>query len=643
MASFASSAVPGSLDATFGSGGVVTTPVGSSFDYGQSVAKQADGKIVVAGYSSNVSNNDFVVLRYNTDGTLDSSFGSGGKVVTPVGSSDDLGQSVAVQGDGKIVVAGYSYNGSNNDFAVLRYNTDGTQDSSFGAGGVLIVDFGGGGDQARSVVLQGDGKIVLAGTSTQPSGGGLNLAVMRCNANGTLDSSFGTGGKVLTLLGFFVGARSSSMTLQSDGKIVVVGSTGNQGLVARYNSDGALDNGFGSGGLMEAGMGGFGNLQAVAVQADGKIVACGSGQNAQFNYSFTLVRLNTNGTFDSSFGSEGLVVTSPGYTDASLYSMELQQDGQIIVAGSAFNKVAVARYTASGVLDSSFGSSGIVTTDAGTSDSYARGVLLQNDGRIVVAGSAYNSNTDIIVLRYLNPHLVQPSGVANAATNITATTASLNGTCNPNGLSSTAAFQYGTTTSYGSSASVALSPSDGATDQVVSASLSGLAPGATYHYRLYGSNSAGTSSTSDQVFTTLTLVQNWKLSGFGDASIADTATPDGDGIAVLTKYALVLQPGQNGAASLPKGGAHAYAEGERLAVVFMRDPSRNDITISVEAADNLIGPWTSVARSMNGGAFSGSGFVSESDAGNGIKTVEVRDVLNIGDAPRRFMHINVTR
>jgi len=210
----------------------VTTDFGGS-DYGFSVALQPDGKIVVAGYAGG----DFALARYNSDGALDTSFGSGGKVTTDFGGSyHPDGFSVALQPDGKIVVAGYA----GGDFALARYNSDGALDTSFGSGGKVTTDFGGS-DAGYSVALQPDGKIVVAGYA------GLDFALARYNSDGALDTSFGTGGKVTT---DFSGGRDVgySVALQPDGKIVVAGYAGVDFALARYNSDGALDTSFGSGG-----------------------------------------------------------------------------------------------------------------------------------------------------------------------------------------------------------------------------------------------------------------------------------------------------------------------------------------------------------------------------------------------------------
>ena len=147
----------------------VATPIGSSTEIAYSVAVQSDGKIVAAGYSDNGSNDDFALARYNTDGSLDATFGSGGKVATPVGSSNDYAYSVAIQSDGKIVAAGLSSNGSNDDFALARYDSDGSLDTGFGTGGKVTTAIGSAGDYALSVAIQSDGKIVAAGYSDNGS------------------------------------------------------------------------------------------------------------------------------------------------------------------------------------------------------------------------------------------------------------------------------------------------------------------------------------------------------------------------------------------------------------------------------------------------------------------------------------------
>jgi len=214
----------GSLDTSFSTDGKVTTAFGTSNDVATSVAIQSDGKIVAAGYSYNGANYDFALVRYNMDGSLDSTFGTGGKVTTAFGTGDDGAKSVAIQSDGKIVAAGYSDNGANYDFALVRYNTDGSLDSTFGTGGKVTTAVGTGTDNAKSVAIQSDGKIVAAGYSY--NGANFDFALVRYNTDGSLDSTFGTGGKVTTAFGTS-NDEAYSVAIQSDGKIVAAGSSNN--------------------------------------------------------------------------------------------------------------------------------------------------------------------------------------------------------------------------------------------------------------------------------------------------------------------------------------------------------------------------------------------------------------------------------
>ena len=247
-------AAAGDLDTSFDSDGKVTTEVGSTDDFARSVAIQSDGKIVAAGFSSNGSDWDFALVRYNTDGSLDTSFDSDGKVTTAIGSGDDHAVSVAIQSDGKIVAAGYS-NGSNWDFALVRYNTDGSLDTNFDSDGKVTTAIGGGADYAVSVAIQSDGKIVAAGYS---NGSNFDFALVRYNTDGSLDTSFDSDGKVTTDFGSG-SDYGSSVTIQSDGKIVAAGGSSNGSnrdfALVRYNTDGSLDTSFDSDGKVTTAIG----------------------------------------------------------------------------------------------------------------------------------------------------------------------------------------------------------------------------------------------------------------------------------------------------------------------------------------------------------------------------------------------------
>src|SRR5947209_5776224 len=272
-------------------------------------------------------------------GDLDATFGTGGRVLTDFGGGAGA-RALALQADGRIVVAGLSRVGVGDDFALARYNPNGSLDSSFGSGGRVLTDFGLD-DEARAVVLQADGKIVVAGGS-----GGAFFALARYNADGTLDPSFGSEGRVCTNVGGRDGARA--LALQSDGKIVVAGFSDVVGFgfaLARYNPDGSLDPSFGSGGRVLTG--GVALARGLALQSDGKIVVAGF-SDAGGGQDFALARYNPDGTLDLTFGTGGKVTTDfGGFDDA--FALALPTDGKIVVAGSDGSDFALARYETRGV------------------------------------------------------------------------------------------------------------------------------------------------------------------------------------------------------------------------------------------------------------------------------------------------------
>jgi len=265
-----------------------------------SVGVQPDGKIVVAGVANIEGEEDFALVRYNDDGTLDATFGAGGKAITGFGLlqqgySFAFPHSVALQPDGKIVVAGVAYIGPGRDFALARYNSDGTLDATFGTAGQVLTDFTRD-DAAFSLAIQPDGKILVAGMSDVERGYG--FALVRYNRDGTLDAGFGTGGKVTTDFGLldqgFSVALANSVAVEPSGRIVAAGRIyidgGFHSGLARYNSNGTLDASFGTGGRVTAVFEtpyDSDEFRSVVVQGDGKVVVTVSGFG-----DFTLVRYN---------------------------------------------------------------------------------------------------------------------------------------------------------------------------------------------------------------------------------------------------------------------------------------------------------------------------------------------------------------
>ncbi len=284
----------GSLDTTFGGGdGQVTGPVCTA-----QATLQSDGKILIAGTTDNIA-----LARYNADGSVDTTFGGGDGIVTVNPGQWGTGESVVVQSDGKILVAGYGQKsgyGFNTDFVLLHFTADGTLDTSFGNNGLITTDFGNGEDRAHSMV-QSDGKILLSGSSL--NGTNNNFAVARYNMDGTLDTSFSGDGKLTTDLGG--NDEGYCMAVQSDGKILVAGHSDTSIAVVRYNPDGSLDSSFSSDGIVTTDVGAVvvfndsGHIytgMGMTLQSDGKILVTG-----QSNGDFALVRYNIDGTLDASF------------------------------------------------------------------------------------------------------------------------------------------------------------------------------------------------------------------------------------------------------------------------------------------------------------------------------------------------------
>lgn len=386
----------GALDTTFGTNGTgtVTLPVaGDGAAYGMA---SSSGEFVLAGYSGVYPHYEFTAARLTANGVPDNSFGNGGVLNADVLDLDSQANAVAIQTNGAIVLAGGQNGGEL--FALARSNPDGSLDSTFGSQGKVTTAVSTNLSTAYAVQIQPDAKIVAAG-----SAGG--FAVARYLANGSLDASFGSAGTTFTsLLGV---SQAFAVALQPDGKIVLAGSAFGATYLfglARYTTNGTLDSSFGSGGVVTTGITSGGEeATAVQIQTDGKIVAAGLAI-VGFGNVFALARYNTNGALDMSFGSFGRVTTAFASDNvAAGWAMAIQPDGRIIVAGQAGIYFALARYTTNGLLDASFGNGGQVLTPVGSIRDVATAVALQSDGKIVAAGvSRVGTNDQFAVVRY-NP------------------------------------------------------------------------------------------------------------------------------------------------------------------------------------------------------------------------------------------------
>jgi uncharacterized delta-60 repeat protein len=383
----------GSLDTTFSTDGKTTTDMDLN-DYAESVAVQSDGKIVAAGWT-NVK--DFAVVRYNTNGTLDTTFDTDGKLTTVVSNEEARLDAIAMQPNGQIVIVGYGGFDGSDDFAVARYNVNGTLDTTFDTDGLVTTNIGtrSSTDEAFNIAVQPDGKTIVVGYNR--TGNRDDFAVTRYNTNGSLDTTFDGDGKVTTNVVANRSAWASSVAIQADGKIIVVGTTDQGGFndfaIVRYNANGTLDNTFDTDGKVTTDIGAdHDDATSVAIQADGKIIA--AGYSVINNYrDFAAVRYNTNGTLDNTFGTGGKVTTSTGDDDRA-ESVAIQADGKIVLAGYSWitdhNDVVVVRYNANGTLDNTFGTNGKVSTVTASSESFS--IALQSDGKIIVAGVSYGGN-----------------------------------------------------------------------------------------------------------------------------------------------------------------------------------------------------------------------------------------------------------
>ena len=396
-------AAPGDLDPTFGVGGIVRTPMAIPPDFSRaaSVRVQPDGKVVVCGqidredFYGDYYPISFFIGRYLPTGAIDNAFGTNGRIIGPFAfSAEHVGEDIALQTDGKIVAVGHQRPGTYH-IAVNRYNSDGTLDTTFGVGGRVVTSVEGSFSFGTRIVVQADGRILVAGYSHLGSGN-FAFVLVRYNAKGTLDSGFGAGGKVVTPIGNNYVSVGALME-QPDGKVVVAGGSGvqNDFTLVRYTPDGALDLGFGNGGkVIHRIENAPATFYDAVLQPDGKILAGGTS-----NGQAVIIRYRSTGAMDTSFAVEGIFRPNFGYGLFNQPRLALQGDGKIVAVGRG---VDVLRLRSDGTLDPGFGINGYVTTPLGGAFSSANSLAVQTDGKIVALAHIHHadSSTSISVLRY---------------------------------------------------------------------------------------------------------------------------------------------------------------------------------------------------------------------------------------------------
>lgn len=663
--------VAGNLDLSLNGTGQVTTDILTSYDTATGVVLQPDGRIVLAGYAYNGNEYDFAVARYNPDGTLDPSFNGSGIVTTPIGDGGDLGQGVALQPDGKIVVAGNSYTGSCNAFAMVRYQGDGSLDTTFNGTGKVVTPFASGDAGCSAIALQTDGKIVLVGTAY--NGADYDFALARYHADGSPDTAFNGTGTVVTPFGPSDNILTS-VALQTDGGIVVGGDINNNGdidcALARYNPDGSLDASFNGTGVLITSLGaGEDVIRAVKLQSDGKIVAAGTSSSGG-TYDFVVLRFNPDGTADTTFNGNGRVFTPIGDDSDIGTDLILQNDGKIVVAGSSYGANghvwAAVRYHPDGSLDTTFNGTGKSTVDLGTNDQDIRCVALQDDGKIIVVGQA-NYFEDFAMVRFLGdgpaiavqqvggPNLFDGRATVNFGGALPGVSRSITFAIQDTGVADLSGLDISldgpdyAAFSLTSSPAASVSATGITTFAVRFLPVSVGPKSAMLHI---ASNVTGNNQSFDinLAGTGFTAGEDWRQAHFNSpdnsGAAADTADPNGNGILNLIEYALDGDPAGNatGRAILPQ----AIADGTNaLQLEFVRYLDRNDITLTVQACDSLDGTWTDLAESVHGAPFTvlaAGATVDESGTGNARSVVAGDLYLPTDPAhPRRFMRLKVTR
>lgn len=412
----------GTYDTSFNGTGMVMGNYTSGNNSADNMVIQSDGKIVVSGATGTSSNINTGVSRYNTDGTIDTTFGTNGKMSFSSGTgTKSYLYDMALQTDGKIVIAGYRWTGSEGDFVMARLNADGTLDNTFGVNGIAIFDKGLS-EVAESFAINPDGSFIVSGYVDD------NYTLLKVKNNGMIDTTFGNNGWVTTVFQS-LSASSKSTSINAAGRIIVggmgVGANQSEFVMAAYNPNGTLDTTFGQGGKINFHIGYDNDFGLRVLQLEnGKILFGGHSYvgSTPLRYELAIVRLNANGSFDTSFGENG-IFKSRFYENGRSYleGMVLQSDGKLVVTGSANvnseENYGILRITENGQLDTTFGEEGKVIQQIEFNYSISKNIALQSDGKIVVAGDAMPFNgagpAQFFIARYLNP-LLAVQNVKNA-------------------------------------------------------------------------------------------------------------------------------------------------------------------------------------------------------------------------------------
>lgn len=401
LAAAPASARTGLLDRDFGRRGLVRTDLAEGADAAAAVALLPDGRLLVAGRATGDAGSDLALVRYLPDGTRDLSFGDGGVVLGDF-AGDDEAQALAIGPEGNIVAVGSTTGADGRrEILVARYTADGAPDEGFAERGRLVLRIGDAGARARAVGVGVDGSVVVAGSAVR--GGRERFCVLRLDPTGRLDPGFGEAG--IALVEFEEGWGGAwALAMEQEGDLLVAGTVDADLAVARYDAGGRLDPDFGDDGLALVDVdGGRDVARAVAVRPDGRVLVAGTTARTGGS-DFALVRLNARGRPDFAFGQAGILRTDLGGVE-SAHALAVLEDGGVVVAGQvktdAGADLALVGHLADGRLDPGFGRGGRVRTDLQSRADSAAGLVVQPDGRLVVAGTrGEGASAEIALVRY---------------------------------------------------------------------------------------------------------------------------------------------------------------------------------------------------------------------------------------------------
>lgn len=382
-------------DRGFGRNGRQMTTVSSALDAAYAMAIQSDQKIVQVG----TDGSNFALLRYNPNGSLDTSFDGNGIQTTSISAGQDIATDIAIQADGKIVITGQN---DDSVFSVARYShLDGSLDATFGTGGIVRTDIGNGYNKAYALAIDGDQKILTAGSAIMDYQYLLDFALVRYNTDGSLDTSFSDDGIVTTPIAPDDHADEAyAMLVQSDDKIVLGGFTFGSGILddsfalVRYNTDGSLDGGFNGTGILTIPLTAeVDHIYALAQDSNQKLIAGGYADG-----DLGMVRLNADGTLDTSFSDDGKMIDTGSWSfNTNLRDLELKvlSDGKIMVAGSGIGPngstdFMLARYNSDGSLDTTFADNGYKLVPVVGANDYGYAMAVAADDSIIMAGGTDN-------------------------------------------------------------------------------------------------------------------------------------------------------------------------------------------------------------------------------------------------------------